>query len=159
MANGSLPLDENLLSQLQGLTPDGARQLSAEEWKKLQAKMAQGISTCSNGLCAGDKTGDAVLAMLMPSSGGISRGPGAAPLTLNEKATDLGSSSTEALRNEDLSRAMIGDLMGMGTMDHKPGESRNSAAGSMADTSSAGDSASTLNATPSEQKVLQSFFR
>jgi hypothetical protein len=159
MANGSLPLDEKLLSQLQGLTPGAARQLSAEEWKQLQAKLAEGISTCSNGSCAGDKAGEAVLAMLMSQAGGVSRGPGAAPLTLNEKATDLGSKSTGALRNEDLSRAVIGDLMGMGTTDHKPDESQNSAAGTMANTSSAGDSTDALNATPSEQKVLQSFFR
>lgn len=159
MANGALPLDEKLLSQLQAMTPNGARQLSAEEWQKLQAKMMEGISTCSNGLCAGDKAGEALLAMMAQSGGIISRGPGAAPLTLSEKAKDLGSTTTELLRNDDLSRAAIGDLMGLGTTDHKVDESLITAAGTIADTSSAGDSTSTLNATPSEQKVLQSFFR
>ena len=159
MANGALPLDEKLLSQLQAMTPNGARQLSAEEWQKLQAKMAEGISTCSNGLCAGDKAGEALLAMLIKSGGGVSRGPGAAPLTLNDKATDLGSKSTELLRNDDLSRAAIGDLMGLGTTDHKIDESLVTAGGAMTDISSAGDSTSPLNATPSEQKVLQSFFQ
>ncbi|MEX1117961.1 MAG: hypothetical protein WEB60_04125 [Terrimicrobiaceae bacterium] len=159
MANGALPLDEKLLAQLQAMTPTGARQLSAEEWKKLQAKMAGGISTCSNGLCAGDKAGEAVLAMLAQSGGGVSRGPGAAPLTLNEQATDLGSKSRELLKNDDLSRAAIGDLMGLGTTRHKKDESVSTAGGAMANTSPAGDSTSTLNATPSEQKVLQSFFR
>ncbi len=159
MVNGALPLDEKLLSQLQAMTPNGARQLSAEEWQKLQAKMAEGISTCSNGLCAGDKAGDALLAALAQSGGGVSRGPGAAPLTLNEKATDLGSTSTELLKNEDLSRAAIGDLMGLGTTDHKVDESAIAAGGAMADISAAGDATSPLNATPSEQKILQSFFR
>lgn len=159
LASGTMPLNEKMLSDLKALDPSTLRQLSADEWEKIKSKMMQGISTCSNGFSSGDKAGDSLLAAVLASQGGVSRGPGSAPLALKDSETNLKTQSMERLENPDLSRAALGDLVGMGTGEHKVDESTSGAAGTLANPSSAGDSGSTMNASPSEQKILQKFFR
>jgi hypothetical protein len=159
LASGTMPLNEKMLSNLKGLDPSTLRQLSAEEWEKIKAKMSQGISTCSNGFSSGDKAGDALLAVVLASQGGVSRGPGSAPFALKDSETNLKTQSIERLENSDLRHAALGDLVGLGTGEHQVDESASGAAGTLANPSAAGDSPSSVNASPSEQKVLQQFFR
>lgn len=160
---GKLPLDEKLLAQLKKLDVSKIRQLSAEECKKLGDKMKMGIGTCSNGFCKGDKAGATLLALIgKPGSGGVDRGPGAAPLTMKGYETQLGSTETETVSNEDLSNAAVGDLMGLGTSKHEV--DKNSwngpqAAGVISSTGSGGEAVWEQSATPGEQQALQRFFQ
>lgn len=162
MELGKLPLDEKLLAQLKSLDPSKIRQLSAEEWKALAEKMKQGIGTCSNGLCRGEKAGENVLAMLLCEGGGISRGPGAAPMSLKEHETQLGTKTVEAVSNDDLSRASVGDLMGLGTGEHQVDENAwtgPQSGGAMSSTGSGGEAVWEQASTPDEQEALRRFFK
>ena len=160
---GKLPLDEKMLAQLKKLDVSKIRQLSAEDFKKLSDKMKAGIGTCSNGFCKGDKAGEALLALLaQPGSGGVTRGPGAAPLTMKGYETQLGSTETEVVSNEDLSNAAVGDLMGLGSSKHevdKNAWSGAQAAGVISSTGSGGEAVWEQSATPAEQQALQRFFQ
>ena len=160
---GKLPLNEQMLAQLKTLDPSKIRQLSAEEWKKLSEKMKAGIGTCSRGFCQGDKAGDALLALILsPQGGGASRGPGTAPLALKPNETQLGTTHTEAVKNDDLSNAAIGDLMGLGTTKPKVDEKAVSgpqSGGAMSSNGSGGEAVWQQGATPAEQEALQRFFK
>lgn len=163
MEMGKLPLDEKMMAQLKNLDVSKIRQLSAEEFKRLSEKLKQGIGTCSGGFCKGDKAGEALLALLaVPGNGGVDRGPGAAPLTMSEYETQLGTKTTEAVSNDDLSNAAMGDLMGLGSGKHEVDKNAPSApqsGGSLSSTGSGGEAVWEQSATPSEQEALRRFFQ
>ena len=163
MELGKLPLNEQMLAQLKNLDPSKIRQLSAEEWKKLSEKLKAGVSTCSGGFCQGDKAGNALLALILAQhGGGVSRGPGTAPLALKANETQLGTTKTEAVKNDDLSNAAIGDLMGLGTGKHKVDEKNWSgpqSGGGMSSNGSGGEAVWQQGATPAEQEALKRFFK
>jgi hypothetical protein len=164
MEIGKLPLDEKMLSQLKNLDVSKCRQLSAEEWKALSERMKQGIGTCSGGTSKGEGGASDLIALILGQSGqgGVSRGPGAAPLTLSDYESNLGSTNTEAVPNADLSRAALGDLMGLGTGVHKVdqhAESGPQSGGPMSAAGTGSDAVWQQTATPAEQGVLRKFFQ
>lgn len=160
---GKLPLDEKMLAQLKNLDVSKIRQLSAEECKGLSDKLKAGIGTCSNGFCKGDNAGEMLLALLaQPGSGGVSRGPGAAPLSMKEYETQLGSTQTETVSNDDLSRAAVGDLMGLGSGKHEVDKNQwtgAQAGGAISSMGSGGEAVWEQSATPQEQEALKRFFQ
>ncbi len=163
MELGKLPLNEQMLAELKTLDPSKIRQLSAEEWKQLSEKLKAGVGTCSGGFCQGDKAGDALLALILAQrGGGVGRGPGTAPLALKPDETQLGTTHTEAVKNDDLSNAAIGDLMGLGTGKHKVDEKAGSTSpsgGTMSSNGSGGEAVWQQGATPAEQEALKRFFK
>ena len=160
---GKLPLNQEMLAQLKPLDPSKIRQLSAGEWKKLSEKMKACIGTCSGGFCSGDKAGDALLALILSrQGGGVSRGPGTAPLALKANETQLGTSNTEAVKNDDLSNAALGDLIGLGTNKHRVDEAAWSGpqtGGAMSSNGRGGEAVWQQGATPDEQEALRRFFK
>lgn len=164
MELGKLPLDEKLLSQLKNLDASKIQKMSAAEWKQLTERMKAGIGTCSNGLCKGDKAGSNLLALILSQTGngGVDRGPGTAPLTLSDHETDLGTTKTEAVKNDDLSRAALGDLTGLGKGEHKVDKDAASgpqAGGAMSAAGSGSEAVWQQAATPAEQGALKKFFQ
>jgi hypothetical protein len=163
MELGKLPLDEKMLSQLKNLDPSKIRQLSTEEWKSLCERMKAGISTCSGGFCPGDKEGDALIALILSQrGGGDGSGPGTAPLALKPDETHLGTSNLETVKNDDLSHAAVGDLMGLSTGKHKVDENTWSGpqtGGTMSSIGSGGEAVWQQAATPEEQQALKRFFK
>ena len=59
------------------------------------------------------------LLMQQGGKGGISRGPGSAPLTLDDAESKLGTKNTESVKNDDLSRAQPGEVIGLKNGDHE----------------------------------------
>jgi hypothetical protein len=164
MELGKLPLDEKMLSQLKNLDASKIRKLSAAEWKQLSEKMKAGIGTCSGGFCKGDKAGSNLLAIIMSQNGngGVNRGPGTAPLTFSDQETNLGTTKTEAVQNDDLSNAALGDLMGLGKGEHKVdknAESGPESGGAMSAAGSGSEAVWQQTATPAEQGALKKFFQ
>lgn len=172
MEIGKLPLSEEMLKNLKKLDASKIRKLTAAEWKQLSERLKAGIGTCSGGLCEGEKAGGKLMALILgqqgngqdgnlPGNGGITRGPGTAPLTLTDRETQLGTTKTEAVSNDDLSRAAMGDLMGLGTGEHKVDKNTwagPQAGGSMSAAGTGGDAVWQQAATPAEQGVLKVFF-
>ncbi len=164
MELGKLPLNEKMLSQLKNLDASKIRKLTAAEWKALSERMKAGIGTCSGGKCKGDKAGGSLIALIMSrqGNGGVARGPGAAPLTLSDQESQLGTTRTEAVQNDDLSRAALGDLMGLGTGEHKVDKNADAGPQSGGAMSAAGAGSEAVwqqTATPAEQGALRKFFR
>lgn len=164
MELGKLPLDEKMLSRLKGLDASKIRQLTAAEWKALSERMKAGIGTCSGGQCQGDKAGNTLLALIasQQGNGGVSRGPGTAPLTLSDQETQLGTTKTEAVQNDDLSRAALGDLMGLGTGEHKVDKTADAgpqAGGALSAAGTGSEAVWQQTATPAEQGALRKFFQ
>jgi len=163
MEMGKLPLDEKLLSQLKGLDPSKIRQMSAEEFKKLSEACKNGIKTASGGFAKKEGEGNALLALIYAQgNGGVGRGPGAAPLTLNDKETHLGTTKTETVSSQDMSHAAIGDVMGMTSGKHNVDPNAwqgTQSGGGMASEGAGGDAVWQQTATPEEQEALRRFFK
>jgi hypothetical protein len=163
MELGALPLNEQTLSQLKGLDSSRLRQLSSEEWKSLCDRLKEGIAASSTGYSAGDEAREARLASIPgQGAGGVDRGPGEAPLMLKAEKTQLGTTQTEPVQNEDLSRAAAGDLAGLSAGEPRadkttwtPGQS----GGANSSTGTGGEAVWDQVATPAEQEALRRFFK
>jgi hypothetical protein len=168
MQESQMPLDPKLLSQLKEMKGAKVRQLSAEEWKQLQQRMKEGVATTSANSKNGQGAAEAALAALgaggqgdKPGSGGVTRGPGEAPLTLADKESRAGSTKTEGMANDDLSRAVMGDPSGLSQGRHEVDKSDTTAAsgGAMFSTGQGAHATWQQTATPAEQAALQRFFK
>jgi len=169
MQDGQMPLDPKLLEQLKDMKGAKVRQLSAEEWKQLQQRMKEGVATASTDGKDGQGAAEAALAALgagsgkgdKPGSGGVTRGAGEAPLTLADKESHAGSTKTEGMSNDDLSRAVMGDPSGLSQGRHEVDKSDTAATsgGAMSSTGQGAQATWQQTATPAEQAALQRFFK
>jgi hypothetical protein len=163
MEFGALPLNEQILSQLKGIDSAKVRQLTPEQFKSLSEKMKAGIAASASSYSSGDKTREAPLVGIpAPEGGGVDRGPGAAPLMLSENKTELGTTQTESIHSEDLSRARAGDRVGLSSgeprIDETPWTDAQSG-GANSSSGSGGEAIWDQAATPAEQAALRRFFR
>jgi hypothetical protein len=161
---GALNLDRELLEQLKALDLNGEfRALTPEELKALKEALARGLKSCQG--CLGSGT-NAVVALAVACQqwgrGGITRGPGAAPLFLSEKETRLSGGLAESLTNPDYRRAAIGDTMAVQEGEHEIDESAYqgvTAAGATASLGDGGEAVWTTPLVPEEQEVLTRYFK
>ncbi|MEC5125473.1 hypothetical protein VSU19_01825 [Verrucomicrobiales bacterium BCK34] len=173
-ANGMKP-DEELLKQLKNLDPsqlgqESMNQLSKEQLESLQKQL--GKSSEALGSMEGlPKMGDdpsiqglseeEKLALGMsPGSGAINRGRGDAPLYFGDKE-DLNTSNVEKVENLDLSRASLGETLGLGETEHEidKGESGNTTGGAISSAGRGGEAVSRENLLPDEQALLRRYFK
>jgi hypothetical protein len=94
--------------------------------------------------------------------GGINRGPGEAPLTFSDKASDAPPGRIEAVASEDMSRASLGDLLGTQAGEHEidPASAQGlTAAGAPAAAGAGGEAVWVNRLTPAERAALTSFFK
>lgn len=94
--------------------------------------------------------------------GGVGRGPGHAPLMFSEAASDAGAGRTESAGSDDLSRAALGELLGMERGEHELDPSKSagpSAAGAVAAPAQGGDVVWVDRLTPKERAALKEFFK
>jgi hypothetical protein len=163
MELGALPLNEQTLSQLKGLDSSKVRQLSSGEWKSLSEKLKAGVTASSIGHSAGTKAREAVLASILgQGAGDVDRGPGAAPLMLKTEKTQLGTTQTESVQNDDLSHAAVGDLAGLSSGEPREDKATWTPGQSGGENSSIGSGSEAIwdqVATPDEQEALRRFFK
>ena len=156
-----LPLDPALFSRLAGIDPGRLRQLTAAELQALIEALKRGELAC--GTCQGGGTNEVAMVTAQSwCSGGITRGPGAAPLVLSEQETRLGEGALEALQNPNLDRAALGDTLAVGQTEHEIDETRYQgpqAAGAVADAGAGGETVWRNPLPPDEQDLLKRFFR
>ena len=155
--SGLLRLDPELLAQLRELDLDALPALSEADLQALRECLAAGLGAC--GVCLSGGEGDALLA----GTGGISKGPGPAPLTFRAEGSDATVSRFEAASNDDLSQAALGDHLGVGITDMPDDETAPytgpTAAGTIAGPASGGEAVDRQNFTPDEQAVLERYFQ
>ncbi len=91
----------------------------------------------------------------------MSRGPGTAPLTLEEQESQLGTNNREAVTNPDLSRATPADLIGLGQDKHEVDKTPTGprAAGAINNEGQGGEQVWKESLLPSEKEALKKFFK
>lgn len=176
MQSGALEIDPQLLKELGKIDPKNLKELSKEQLDQLRESMKNQAGAC-NGLCEnpgflGDGEGeDDKLAEMLgklpgkegkgPGNGGITRGPGTAPLTLSDEENDFGTDKTEGVSNADLSRAKVGDMMAL--QDGKHEVDKNfagpQAAGAVKNAGQGGEQVWRESLTPEEKAVLKRVFK
>lgn len=125
------------------------------------APVRQGSGKC-NGTCDGSKNGGECDGSCEHGSGGIARGPGHAPLYFRDQASDAGLGRTETVSADDLSRAALGELLGMERGEHEFDPKKSAelhAAGNVAAPAEGGEVVWVDRLTPQERAALKDFFK
>jgi hypothetical protein len=166
---GSLPLDRELSRELQTLARErSVRRATKEEiekWRELRKRLYHGLP--------GRDEGEAVLVGRVastggaadsgdPGRGGVTRGPGTAPIDLSDVRTELGSTRVERALSEDETRGLLGESLGFSVGEHDV-DTRSFRAGrdggSVASTGQGGELVFRGSLTPSERRILQKYFK
>lgn len=191
LQEGPLSAREELAKKLgSAANAAGLRSLSAEQAKQLRQQLAKAgraatgvlgaqgqgaqIATADpnsrvkpgqcSGKCNGSKSGGTCDGSCEHGmgSGGVQRGPGHAPLYFRDEASDAGAGLTETVSGEDLSRAALGELLGMERGEHEfdPKQAGGPmAAGAVAAPAMGGEVVWVDRLTPQERAALKEFFK
>jgi hypothetical protein len=174
LQEGALSPREDLMRQLgEAANAAGRRSLSPEQAAQLKQQLAQAGRAATGVLGAAGQ--GAPIATADPNSpveagdgpggagsGGIARGPGHAPLMFRDAASDAGAGKAETVSAEDLSRAALGELLGMERGEHEfdpKAASGPSAAGAIASEGQGGEVVWVDRLTPKERAALKEFFK
>lgn len=169
LEGNGLALNEALAQQLSELDPSALgeatlKNLSPEQLQALQEQLGKG--TQQLGSLEGLKSpGQATMQMAAvpgpgPGMGEVQRGRGDAPLFYGDE-DDLGTSRVESVSNEDLSRAAVGDVIGLGETGHDDNRTAIGAqeGGAVDSTGSGGDAVWRDALLPDEQALLKRYFQ
>lgn len=169
-ANGMQP-NEELLKKLQELDPSQLGQkslssLSPEQLKDLQKQLCDcnGALGSMEGLPSMGEDPSLQKLTLQElqaiGRGGIDRGRGDAPLFFGNEQ-DLNTENIETVENTDLSRASLGETLGLGETEHEIDETAvgPSAGGAVDSLGRGGETVSRETLLPSEQAVLKRYFK
>ena len=166
LENGKLGLNKELLKKLQKMDPKALKPLSPEHLAQLQKQLQKGEGACKSCLGGGmpNQGGKKVFAGLEQKgqSGGTGGGGGPAPLTAKENVVNLHSKETDIINNEDLSRALPGDVVGLTSGEHQVDPTKNVPATAGGGISSHGEGGQAVwkdNLTPAERATLGRYFR
>jgi hypothetical protein len=176
MKNGGMKLDPQLLKELSQIDPKNLKSLSQEQLNQLRDSLKQKSDSMSEmapgkgflgdgegeddqlaegrgGLGEGEGEG--------PGNGGITRGPGTAPLTLSEEENNFGTHKTEALMNQDMSKAQLGTLLNLQDGKHDVDKTYTGpqAAGAIQNPGQGGQQIWRESLTPEEKAVLKRVFK
>jgi hypothetical protein len=175
LREGTIAADGELAGALQKLDAAALRELTAEEAAKLASQMGRAGRAISvilaDGLPDGKDGMAALLAALDASdgrpariraNGGVSRGRGDAPLEFERRESNAGSGELQAVRNDDYSRAALGDKLGVMTGEHTVDLSAGNApvsAGALSGAAQGGEAVWVNRLTPAEREALKEFFQ
>ncbi len=174
MKAGMLEVDPDLLKALSDLDPKNLKELSQDQLNQLRESMknkggaCQGMGQGPGFLGDGEGEDDELAEKLgklgqgeNPGNGGITRGPGTAPLTLSDEENNFGTNKAEAVSNADLSRARVGDMMALQNGKHEVDKTLTGpqAAGTVQGTGQGGEQVWRESLTPEEKAVLKRVFR
>jgi hypothetical protein len=169
MAGGMKP-NEQLLKQLQQMGAEGLQNMSDEQLKDLADQLQKNSQALQEALKnapqleleLGDGNGPGEGEKEGPGRGGIERGPGEAPLSLEREETNLNTTASERLHGQmDVSRLAPGDMMGTTDGKHQVDETK-MAPQAGGDIGSVGDGGSAVwqnSLLPDERETLRRYFR
>ncbi len=172
MDASDLKLNKELLSQLRAVDFSNLQTLSQETIDRLARMLREGqlacehsmggecknpgdpCGICPGGVCQGQGN--------VPGRGGVGRGPGAAPLSFHEFPSLVDSQRREAVSNDDLSRAALGEQIGATETAPEVDPAMPTgplAAGTAVLASEGGEAVFHSRLTPAEQQRLQKYFK
>jgi hypothetical protein len=180
MKSGALPLHPDLLQELRQVDPKNLKDMSQEQLNQLRESLKNKGAACEGlggefgrekgffGDGEGDEGGGRGSRDRMATGpegegageGGVSRGPGVAPLTLSEDENAFGTSRNEGVQGRDYSRSLLGSVLGMQNgrhqVDKKPATP--AAAGEVKSEGRGGEQVWRETLTPEEKAVLRRVF-
>lgn len=162
MASGRLPLNEDLLKKLKGMDPKALKPMSQEQMAQLQKQLQQASGTCKK--CLGEGEGAQMMTLqegqFPARKGGPGGGGETAPLTA-KPPTDLHTNSTDTMSNDDISRALPGEVVALSTGEHQVDKSIPApvAGGQVADPGQGGEAVWKDSLTPRERETVARFFQ
>ncbi len=182
MKSGSLPLDPSLLNELSQIDPKNLKSMSKEQLDQLREslknkggtcdKMGEGFGQGKGFLGDGEGEDDAASQKFRdgmatgpegegPGNGGITRGPGTAPLTLSDEENNFGTGKNEGVKSEDFSKAQLGTTLGIQDGKHEVDKTVTSptAAGAVKSQGQGGEQVWRESLTPEEKAVLKRVFK
>lgn len=175
MKSGQLELDPKLLKELSQIDPKNLKSLSKEQLDQLRESLKNKGGTCEgmggkgflgDGEGKDDEIADGLGGQAgegdeKPGKGGITRGPGTAPLTLSKEENDFGTNKNEAVSNQDMSRAQLGSMLGLQDGKHEVDKTYTgpTAAGDASNKGQGGQQVWRESLTPEEKAVLKRVFK
>ena len=170
---GMLPLDPQTMQKLDELDVP-SRMITPEELEELLKRLEQMQEQMDQGFQEGKP--EELLIVPMPGgggdrdnkgssgdpgSGGISRGPGTAPLSMSEQKSPNASRRVEGAQNKDLSRAGLGETVGVTKGEHgvDPGQYSTSTGGGVRSAGEGGRRVFKEQYKPGETEVLKRYFK
>ncbi len=102
-----------------------------------------------------------MLDLFPPGKGGITRGPGTAPLTLSDEENDFGTNKNESVSNTDMSRAQVGNMLALQDGKHEVDKTIKApqSAGTIQNAGQGGEQVWRESLTPDEKAVLKRVFK
>jgi len=178
LQTSQLDLNPDLLKELAQIDPKNLPSLSKEQLDQMREALKKGAGECQ-GMCQnpgflGDGEGaDDELSDLLgqmgrgegeggkPGQGGISRGPGTAPLTLSDDENNFDTRKNEAVSNTDMRRAQLSSTLGIQDGKHEVDQTYQgpTAAGTTANQGQGGEQVWRETLTPEEKAVLKRVFK
>ena len=160
---GTLPLKREVVRELQVLARErDIRPLTKEEIERLRERLYRGLPGSGGSAAARIAGASGAEGTGRPGRGGITRGPGSAPIHLRDERTELGTFHVENISNRDLRHASLGQTIGVSVGAHEDDERDFRGgldAGSVSSMGEGGDLAWTQSLTPREQEILRRFFK
>lgn len=171
LKSGSLKPDAKTMSELSKIDPSKLKMVDAKTLKECKGKLAKDGKACGSCLGKGDgKEGDlaALVASMTagtsnsdkPGQGGVSRGRGDAPLTFNSEETKAKLQGEEAISNDDMRNASIGDTVGVVDTTHQVDKDgyKGPQSGGNAQAGGAGEAVWKTETLPEDQAALERYF-
>ena len=158
LETGKLPLNKELMENLKKVDASKMKQLNASQLAQMREKLKAGVKVCEK--CLGPSIRPGKEVSMQP--GGEGGGGSPAPLTLKQGPTNLQSKETDAVSNDDVSHAALGDMTGVDKSQHevkKVAPKIPVAGGSISSPGQGGEAVWRDSLTPEEQQVLQRFFK
>ncbi len=168
LEGNGLSLNEALAKQLSEMNPSELgeatlKSLSKEQLQQLQQQLGEGAQRLGSleGLkpLGEGEMPVAGTAGMNPGNGGVQRGRGDAPIFYGDQ-DDLRTSRIESVSNDDLSRAAVGDVIGIEETEHEedPVATAIQQGGAVDSKGSGGDAVWKDSLLPDEQAVLKRYF-
>jgi hypothetical protein len=180
MKSGALPLHPDLIQELSQIDPKNLKGMSQEQLKQLRESLKNKSAACEGldgdfgrekgfvgdgegGDCAGRGARDRMATGPDgegAGEGGVSRGPGVAPLTLSEDENAFGTSRNEGVQGRDYSRSQLGSVLDIQAGRHQVDKSAvtPAAAGEVKSEGRGGEQVWRETLTPEEKAVLRRVF-
>lgn len=175
LEGSGMAVNEELLKQLQEIDPsklgkETLSKLSGEQLKQVQDQLrkSSGALGSLEGLPPMDEGQQMFVEREMraeegmgPGAGGVERGRGDAPLYFGDTEDNLGTNAIEQVTNSDLSKATLGEVLGLGEtereVDKIPANARDG--GTVSSTGQGGEAVSREVLRPDEQRLLKRYFK
>jgi hypothetical protein len=167
LGKGMLPINNDLLKEMQNVDLKNLKKLDPKKLEELKKRLKECQGACKE--CVGEGMNEEMMMQMQvqlqamkAGRGGINRGPGEAPMWLEDNPAHSLSKRHEKVNNENLENLSIGENIGQSTGEHdidKNSYKEKMKSGSSKNKGKGGETVWRDNFLPAEKKILEKYFR